>query len=353
MNPLIILLTICALSSSEDESSYTHSPNVSSTTPKSKFGLAWLFSSNKNSKKNLIREKQEEEKELIDKRALDTNLYITASRGKMRVLSHKSYESGDLKKENLFCNFDDSIEQVEAREGEDVELTCRLQNLHYEIDLNKLKMEWNWIESSGCNESAANVSYGDKIVQVKPKCMIITDFPFDDLQTSSKNISCSADIVLFQVTVNNTGKYRCTASIGFSGTQNIYNHLYGEVYVRVSRRNNYSIHKIVSIIIVTTVLVVSFMLLFKKILKFKLPWEGKNENYAAEWPVTVPARRIASSGSLGRRLSGPIILEEEEEEEDERDSLEEVEVIVSEDAPIKSSLKRPKLDSIGGLEFNF
>ncbi|CAB4053872.1 unnamed protein product [Lepeophtheirus salmonis] len=303
MNPLIILLTICALSSSEDESSYTHSPNVSSTTPKSKFGLAWLFSSNKNSKKNLIREKQEEEKELIDKRALDTNLYITASRGKMRVLSHKSYESGDLKKENLFCNFDDSIEQVEAREGEDVELTCRLQNLHYEIDLNKLKMEWNWIESSGCNESAANVSYGDKIVQVKPKCMIITDFPFDDLQTSSKNISCSADIVLFQVTVNNTGKYRCTASIGFSGTQNIYNHLYGEV--------------------------------------------------PCEWPVTVPARRIASSGSLGRRLSGPIILEEEEEEEDERDSLEEVEVIVSEDAPIKSSLKRPKLDSIGGLEFNF
>ncbi|QQP52285.1 Uncharacterized protein FKW44_004395 [Caligus rogercresseyi] len=93
-----------------------------------------------------------------------------------------------------------------------------------------------------------------------------------------------------------------------------------------------------------------------------MSWEGKSENYAAEWPGTVPARRIASSGSLGgRRLSGPIIIEEEEEEDEEEEGgscegsleLEEAEVVFSEDVPIKSSLKRPKLDSVGGLEFNF
>ena len=92
------------------------------------------------------------------------------------------------------------------------------------------------------------------------------------------------------------------------------------VVVRVSRRKDYYVHKIVAMVIGCVVVVTLLLLVGKKgiqnliyiyfyigytsiflfpVLGHKLGWESKEDcNYAPEWPNGVPARRIASAGSL-------------------------------------------------------
>lgn len=96
--------------------------------------------------------------------------------------------------------------------------------------------------------------------------------------------------------------------------------------VRVSRRNDYYVPKVVSLVIGGMVVITLLVLVGKKLLGHKLGWEDKDTvNYAPEWPNGIPARRIASAGSLHhsrstlRRPSEPCIAEEENEEDDNDD----------------------------------
>ena len=71
------------------------------------------------------------------------------------------------------------------------------------------------------------------------------------------------------------------------------------VLLRVSRRNDYYVHKIVALVIGCVVILTLMFLVGKKILGHKLGWESKETcNYAPEWPHAVPARTFASAGSL-------------------------------------------------------
>ena len=71
-----------------------------------------------------------------------------------------------------------------------------------------------------------------------------------------------------------------------------------ELLVRVSRRNDYYVHKIVALVVGGVVVITLFLLLGKKALGHKLGWESKETcNYAPEWNAA-PARTIASAGSL-------------------------------------------------------
>jgi hypothetical protein len=71
------------------------------------------------------------------------------------------------------------------------------------------------------------------------------------------------------------------------------------IMLRVSRKNDYYVHKIVSLVIGSGVVITLLLLVGKKVLGHKLGWENKEAcNYAPEWPNGVPARRIASAGSL-------------------------------------------------------
>ena len=91
-----------------------------------------------------------------------------------------------------------------------------------------------------------------------------------------------------------------------------------EIFVRISRRDDYYPHKVVSLMVAVSVLVVVALLMIKKLIGQKLGWEVEKENYAPEWPNSIPARRIASAGSLcqskctSRRPSEPCIDEESE-----------------------------------------
>ena len=56
-----------------------------------------------------------------------------------------------------------------------------------------------------------------KLIQKdKPRCMISTDFPFDDLKTSRFNISCHALMILENITLSNAATYTCRARIAFT-----------------------------------------------------------------------------------------------------------------------------------------
>ena len=72
-----------------------------------------------------------------------------------------------------------------------------------------------------------------------------------------------------------------------------------QLLVRVSRRDDYYVHKIVSLVIGSVVIITLLFLVGKKVLGHKLGWESKETcNYAPEWPNAVPARGFASAGSL-------------------------------------------------------
>ena len=73
-----------------------------------------------------------------------------------------------------------------------------------------------------------------------------------------------------------------------------------QLTIRVNRRNDYYVHKIVSSVIGIVVIITVLLLVGKKVLGHKLGWENKPSNYAPEWPNAVPAacRRSASAGSL-------------------------------------------------------
>lgn len=72
-----------------------------------------------------------------------------------------------------------------------------------------------------------------------------------------------------------------------------------QLLIRVSRRNDYYVHKIVSLVIGSVVTITLLFLVGKKVLGHKLGWESKEGcNYAPEWPNAVPARGFASAGSL-------------------------------------------------------
>ena len=73
-----------------------------------------------------------------------------------------------------------------------------------------------------------------------------------------------------------------------------------QIFVRVSPKNDYYVHKIVSLVIGSVVIITLLFLVGKKVLGHKLGcWESKETcNYAPEWPNAVPPRGFASSGSL-------------------------------------------------------
>ena len=72
-----------------------------------------------------------------------------------------------------------------------------------------------------------------------------------------------------------------------------------QIAIRISRQNDYYVHKIVSAVIGSLVIITLCLMVGKKVLGHKLGWENKEScNYAPEWPNAVPARRIASAGSL-------------------------------------------------------
>ena len=72
-----------------------------------------------------------------------------------------------------------------------------------------------------------------------------------------------------------------------------------QLTIRVNRRNDYYVHKIVSSVIGIVVIITVLLLVGKKVLGHKLGWENKPSNYAPEWPNAVPVcRRSASAGSL-------------------------------------------------------
>ena len=73
-----------------------------------------------------------------------------------------------------------------------------------------------------------------------------------------------------------------------------------QLTIRVNRRNDYYVHKIVSSVIGIVVIIAVLLLVGKKVLGHKLGWETKPSNYAPTWPNAVPTacRRSASAGSL-------------------------------------------------------
>merc|ERR1719270_634833 len=184
----------------------------------------------------------------------------------------------------------------------------------------------------------------------KPICRISTGFPFKDLKSSKMNISCHSTLTLENVTIKETAIYTCRARIAFKpiiSSQTYKNgrhrrkiqpivrkngaakdpysinyEMSAKLLVRVSRSNDYYVHKIVALVIGGVVIITLLFLVGKKVLGHKLGWESKETcNYAQEWPNAVPARTIASAGSLHhsrstlRRPSEPCIAEAEEEAE--------------------------------------
>lgn len=242
-----------------------------------------------------------------------------------------------------------------------VELKCSLYNVHHEIDMDRLTVEWiaskyqpgnrmSTDQSISCN----GVLHQDvpKLIQKdKPRCMISTDFPFDDLKTSRFNISCHALMILENITLSNAATYTCRARIAFSpmtkkskvdrnrrkiadpvnehenDPYTLKYEMRTQLTIRVNRRNDYYVHKIVSSVIGIVVIIAVLLLVGKKVLGHKLGWETKPSNYAPTWPNAVPTacRRSASAGSLHslhhsrstlRRPSEPVVYEEEESDED-------------------------------------
>ena len=165
--------------------------------------------------------------------------------------------------------FFSSSTRLEAMTESRVELKCSLYNVHHEIDMDRLTVEWIASKyqpgnrmSTGlcelishfCYESTINnflekicakkifiaiflnskifaISFTDqsisckgvlhqdvpKLIQKdKPRCMISTDFPFDDLKTSRFNISCHALMILENITLSNAATYTCRARIAFT-----------------------------------------------------------------------------------------------------------------------------------------
>lgn len=49
----------------------------------------------------------------------------------------------------------------------------------------------------------------------RPKCRLYTEFPFDDLTTVTKDITCTTQMTLSPATINDTGVYICKSKIAF------------------------------------------------------------------------------------------------------------------------------------------
>lgn len=224
-----------------------------------------------------------------------------------------------------------------------VKLKCSFYNVHHEIDMDRFSVEWiatKYEQGSRRNsiaqddgkyrhppmkifesfkKSISGATASDLTCQEKmrsaptlimadvPKCRVSTDFPFEDLTTSIKNISCTTELLLENVTINDTFVYTCRAKIAFNPISKMREDSGKSEYemstylmVRVSRRNDYYVHKIVSMVIGSVVIITLLMLVGKKALGHKLGWESREAcNYAQEWPNSVPARRIADAGSIG------------------------------------------------------
>ena len=49
----------------------------------------------------------------------------------------------------------------------------------------------------------------------RPKCRLYTEFPFEDLTTVTKDITCTTQMTLSPATINDTGVYICKSKIAF------------------------------------------------------------------------------------------------------------------------------------------
>lgn len=221
-------------------------------------------------------------------------------------------------------SFDLSRRKLEAMTEDTVKLKCSFYNVHHEIDMDRFSVEWiatkyqqqqrkrsssnapaqNSGEETLCQEKMKNAPMLI-MTDPKPKCIVSMDFPFEDLTTSIKNISCTSSLLLENITINDTFIYTCRAKIAFKARKNTeksnsFYEMSTYLMVRVSRRNDYYVHKIVALVIGSVVVITLLLLVGKKVLGHKLGWENREAcNYAQEWPNSVPARRIADAGSMG------------------------------------------------------
>ena len=49
----------------------------------------------------------------------------------------------------------------------------------------------------------------------RPSCKLFTEFPFEDLTTVDKDITCTKEMIISPATINDTGIYTCRNKIGF------------------------------------------------------------------------------------------------------------------------------------------
>ena len=49
----------------------------------------------------------------------------------------------------------------------------------------------------------------------RPSCKLFTEFPFEDLTTVTKDITCTKEMIISPATINDTGIYTCRNKISF------------------------------------------------------------------------------------------------------------------------------------------
>ena len=55
----------------------------------------------------------------------------------------------------------------------------------------------------------------------RPSCKLFTEFPFEDLTTVTKDITCTNEMIISPATINDTGIYTCRNIIGFKSIGDI------------------------------------------------------------------------------------------------------------------------------------
>jgi len=347
-----------------------------------KFGLAWLFSYE--DEENDKDKSQQELQAAMDERIRGTRITLEVTKKEQRIEvegngQFQPWKSIDwnytncsqipimpstvVKSEFVTTAKSNMESRFEALTEDTIHLKCSFYNVHHEVDMDRFSVQWisskyhpkrqqeqpteNTMLASLDEESCAEkMEYAPQLIKTDvPKCRMSTDFPFEDLKSSLMNISCHSTLTLRNVSANNSAFYTCRAKIGFKAMEMerkrrkirdpqeeksfMSNYeMSVELLVRVSRKNDYYVHKIVALVVGGVVVITLFLLVGKKALGHKLGWESKETcNYAPEWPNAVPARTIASAGSLHhsrstlRRPSEPCIAEEVEDDNDAEDYL--------------------------------
>jgi len=366
---LLLPSIYCSILQNQDlktTASQIASNNTATETTTPKFGLAWLFAKqNQERKRRLKLHQRSNTVEEIDQRIQPTWISLDASHGERRVTSvtRKAYiskgqtiarsnihQTGEndcrhLDRKNSHGpekegNYPETSQRMESRVGDRIILTCVLHKVHHEVDFNNFHVQWMVMNHSasistkkkrGDLEAKTDAECEDEIGRVidvvSPDCKVYTQFPFDDLTESPKDITCTATLTLKNSSINDTGIYICRSIIGLDPDENSHNHTYelqSRLFIRVSWEDDYQVHKVIAVVIGLTMVFLVSGLMFKKLMGQRLGWEATKENYAPEWPNSVPARRIASAGSLSyfqsksslRRPSEPCDIIDEESDED-------------------------------------